>query len=161
MTDDQLLSVFDGGDPEPALLKLAAVCPSFGKNDLLLALRQLRDMPDRGDSLREAMKLFQGASLGSWGAFSVALGTGFGDIFSSKKDNAFRTIFRVMFETAAWDDEILFQPGFFDEVVTIRDALRRATGNTGYHDRRKLDMYEVFAEMADKLADKIRLHSGV
>jgi len=158
---DDIYSVFGGEDPESALLRLAVECPSFGKNDLLLVLRQLCDELDYMYLFTHTM---QNAFYGMQGIMANMAGstTDFVNLFFAKEQSALRTIFKIMFETSAWDDEILFQPGFLDEITSIRDACRRGAKESaaGLYDMHKLEMYKTFDEMVDRLADKIRLHSG-
>lgn len=64
----------------------------------------------------------------------------------------FRTLFRLMFETDRWDADILFQPGFLDFVVLMKDMCAEDMAGS----RIAGELYEIFAEMEDRLAEKIR-----
>ena len=128
MTKEEIYSVFDGGDPETALMKLAVSFPRFGRRDLEGVLRKLAMSRDEYSSR-------------SSGVLSIC----------SRGMDAFRTIFFIMFKTSAWDAEILFQPDFLPFVRGMKDLMARRL-----HRRSRLpDFYEEFAEMEDRLVAKI------
>ena len=128
MTLDDIYSVFDGGDPETVLMKLAVSFPCFGRRDLEDVLRKLASSKDRYDL--------------EW--------------LSKNKFKAFKTIFFIMFNTSLWDIEILFQPDFLPFVHNMRTKLAARAKASGYRDYWTSDLYEVFAEMEDRLVRKIR-----
>ena len=128
MTLDDIYSVFDGGDPETVLMKLAVSFPCFGRRDLEDVLRKLASSKDRYEL--------------EW--------------LSKNKFKAFKTIFFIMFNTGLWDVEILFQPDFLPFVHGMRTKLAARAKAFGYRDRWTSDLYEVFAEMEDCLVEKIR-----
>ena len=128
MTKEEIYSVFDGGDPETAIMKLAVSFPRFGRRDLEDVLRELASSKDRYEL--------------EW--------------LSKNKFKAFKTIFFIMFNTSLWDIEILFQPDFLPFVRGMRTKLAARAKASGYCDRWTSDLYEVFAEMEDRLVGKIR-----
>lgn len=132
MTKDEIYSVFDGGDPETALMKLAVSFPRFSCRDLEDVLRALAASEDE-------------YSLRFSGNLSIY----------SRSMYAFRTIFFIMFKTTAWDDEIVFQPDFLPFVRNMKENARMAYADTR-GSRWKGDIYEAFAEMEDRLVEKIR-----
>ena len=128
MTKEEIYSVFDGGDPETAIMKLAVSFPRFGRRDLEDVLRELASSKDRYEL--------------EW--------------LSKNKFKAFKTIFFIMFNTSLWDIEILFQPDFLPFVHGMKTKLAARDKAAGYRDRWTSDLYEVFAEMEDRLVEKIR-----
>lgn len=131
MTLDDIYSVFDGGDPETALMKLAVSFPHFGRRDLEDALRKLASSKDKRELEWLSKNRFKA--------------------FRSRGMDAFRTIFFIMFKTSAWDAEILFQPDFLLFVRDMKDLMAKRL-----HRRSRLpDFYEEFAEMEDRLVAKI------
>ena len=74
MTKEEIYSVFDGGDPETAIMKLAVSFPRFGRRDLEDVLRELASSRDRYEL--------------EW--------------LSKNKFKAFKTIFFIMFNTSLW-----------------------------------------------------------
>lgn len=136
MTKDEMYSVFDGRDPETALMKLAVSFPGFGLRDLEGVLRELASGEDRYRPGRPP-----GSRL---------------SVFRSCGMDALRTIFFIMFNTGLWDGEILFQPGFLQFVRGTKAELAARCRAAGYRDRWASDLYEAFAEMEDKLVEKIR-----
>lgn len=129
MTKEEIYSVFDGGDPEPALMKLAVSFPRFGRRDLEQVLLEL--LGSGADYARPSLAVFP----------------------RSRRDDAFRTIFFIMFKTDAWDAGILAQPGFLDFVGGLKRKAAMAGRQIGRSD---IDVYEAFAEMEDLLVEKIR-----
>jgi hypothetical protein len=143
VTKDEIYSVFDGGDPETALMKLAVSFPGFGLRDLEGVLRTLAW--SKGDYA------FSGPAAPSGVTFSSA------GLVRDRARDALRTVFFVMFRTGAWDGEILFQPDFLPFVREVKEGLARMCRASGWRDGRTSDMYEAFAEMEDRLVEKIRL----
>lgn len=138
MTKEEIYSVFDGGDPEPALMKLAVSFPRFGRRDLEQVLLEL--LGSGVDHARPSLSRPGPAR--------------FPAVFPrSHRDDAFRTIFFIMFKTDAWDAGILTQPGFLDFVGGLKRKAAMAGRQIGRSD---IDVYEAFAEMEDLLAEKIR-----
>ena len=136
MTLDDIYSVFDGGDPETVLMKLAVSFPCFGRRDLEDVLRKLASSKDRYELEWPSKNKFK--------------------TFRSYGMEAFRTIFFISFNTSLWDVEILFQPDFLPFVHGMRTKLAVRAKASGYRDRWTSDLYEVFAEMEDRLVEKIR-----
>lgn len=128
MTKEEIYSVFDGGDPETAVMKLAVSFPRFGRRDLEDVLRELASSKDRYEL--------------EW--------------LSKNKFKAFKTIFFIMFNTSLWDIEILFQPDFLPFVHGMKAKLAECAKAAGYRDHWTSDLYEVFAEMEDRIVGKIR-----
>lgn len=148
MTKDEIYSVFDGGDPEIALMKLAVSFPEFGLRDLEGAIKTLASSGDEyapDPSRRGPRPMASNSHL----------------LFPdpparSRGMDAFRTIFFIMFRTDAWDGEILTRPGFLDFVRSVKDELARRDRAAKYHDRWTSELYEALAEMEDRLAEKIK-----
>ena len=143
MTKEEIYSVFDGGDAETALMKLAVSFPGFGRRDLEGVLRTLASSKDE-----YTRSSFPGTARpppsGGLTFFNIPA------IFSRGRE-AFRTIFFIMFRTSAWDAEILFQPDFLPFVRGMKDLMTKRL-----HRRSRLpDFYEEFAEMEDRLVEKI------
>ena len=136
MTKEEKYSVFDGGDPETALMKLAVSFPRFGRRDLEDILRKLAFSKDRHELEWPPKNRFKA--------------------FRSYGMNALRTIFFICFNTGLWDVEILFQPDFLPFVHGMRTKLAARAKASGYRDRWTSDLCEVFAEMEDRLVEKIR-----
>ena len=136
MTLDDIYSVFDGGDPETVLMKLAVSFPCFGRRDLEDVLRKLASSKDRYEMEWPSKNKFK--------------------TFRSYGMEAFRTIFFICFNTSVWDVEILFQPDFLPFVHGMRTKLAERAKAARYRDRWTSDLYEVFAEMEDRLVEKIR-----
>ena len=128
MTKEEIYSVFDGGDAETALMKLAVSFPRFGRRDLEGVLRKLAASKDEY-SPRFIDKL----------------------PICSRGREAFRTIFFIMFKTSAWDAGILFQPDFLPFVRGMKDLMAKRLGSRSCLP----DFYEEFAEMEDRLVAKI------
>lgn len=139
MTLDDIYSVFDGGDPETAFMKLAVSFPHFGRRDLEDALRKLASSKDRHEL--------------EWPPKSRS------KAFRSYGMEALKTIFFIMFNTGLWDGEILFQPDFLPFVHGMKTKLAARDKAAGYRDRWTSDLYEAFAEMEDRLVEKIRSKS--
>lgn len=139
MTLDDIYSVFDGGDPETALMKLAVSFPHFGRRDLEDALRKLASSKDRRELEWLSKNRFKA--------------------FRSRGMDALKTIFFIMFNTGLWDGEILFQPDFLPFVHGMKTKLAARDKAAGYRDRWTSDLYEAFAEMEDRLVEKIRSKS--
>ena len=140
MTKDEMWSVFDGGDAETALVKLAVSFPGFGLRDLKGVLGALASA---GDSYYTAPD-----------PASVAPGFRAGCIRSRRQD-ALRTIFFIMFETGAWD-RILAQPDFLPFVRGVAAACWEKAEAGMYRSGSQLDLCEAFDEMRDRLAEKLR-----
>ena len=148
MTKDEIYSVFDGGDPEIALMKLAVSFPEFGLRDLEGVLKTLASSKDEyaPDLSRRSPRPVASNSYLPFPVLSAR----------SRGMDAFRTIFFIMFRTDVWDGEILTRPGFLDFVRSVKDALARRDRAAKYRDRWTSDLYEVIAEMEDRLAEKIK-----
>ena len=136
MTKEEIYSVFDGGDPEMALMKLAVSFPRFGRRDLEDVLRKLAFSKDRYELEWPSKNKFKA--------------------FRSYGMNSLRTIFFIMFNTGLWDMEILFQPDFLAFVHGMKTKLAECDKAARYRDRWTSDLYEAFAEMEDRLVEKIR-----
>ena len=145
MTLDDIYSVFDGGDPETALMKLAVSFPRFGRCDLEDVLRILASSKDE-----YTRPLFHIKHIAGGITYSRT------PTILSRGMEAFKTIFSIMFNTGLWDVEILFQPDFLPFVHGMRTKLAARAKATRYRDRWTSDLYEVFAEMEDRLVEKIR-----
>ena len=142
MTKDEIYSVFDGGDPEIALMKLAVSFPAFGRCELEDVLRVIAASEDEyGKNLLSSRQIGKSFAVPS---------------FSSRGKDALRTIFFIMFNTGLWDGEILFQPGFLPFVHGMKTKLAARDKAAGYRDRWTSDLYEAFAELEDRLVEKIR-----
>ena len=139
MTKEEIYSVFDGGDAETALIKLAVSFPRFGRRDLEQVLLEL--FRSGVDYARPSL------SRPAPARFQIAFPR-------SRRDDAFRTIFFIMFRTSAWDADILTQPGFLDFVGGLKRKAAMAGRQIGRSS--DIDVYEAFAEMEDLLAEKIR-----
>lgn len=147
MTKKEIYSVFDGGDAETALMKLAVSFPRFGRRDLEEVLTTLAAEEPEIEFEFGLRSLSPGALGLPPGASAYALPKAV-----NRTADAFRTIFFIMFRTGAWDADILFQPDFMPFVRNMKDGAARAV----YFDRRASDLYETFAEMEERLAEKIR-----
>lgn len=145
MTLDDIYSVFDGGDPEMALMKLAVSFPRFGRRDLEDVLRVLALSKD--EYTRPLFHIKHVAGGITYSRTPTIL---------SRGREALKTIFFIMFRTTAWDGEILFQPDFLPFVHDMKTKLAARDKAAGYRDRWTSDLYEAFAEMEDRLVEKIR-----
>ena len=148
MTKDEIYSVFDGGDPETALMKIAVSFPRFGRRDLEDVLRILTSSKDE-----YTRPLFHIKHVAGGIAYSRT------PTIFSRGGEALKTIFFIMFRTAAWDGEILFQPDFLPFVHDMKTKLAARDKAAGYRDRWTSDLYEAFVEMEDRLVEKIRSKS--
>ena len=148
MTKDEIYSVFDGGDPEIALMKLAVSFPEFGLRDLEGVIKTLASSKDEyaPDPTRRNTRPM---ALNSHLLFPDTP-------VRSRSMDAFRTIFFIMFRTDVWDGEILMRPGFLDFVRSVKDKLACKDRAAKYRDRWTSDLYEALAEMEDRLAEKIK-----
>ena len=145
MTKDEIYSVFDGGDPETALIKIAVSFPCFGRRDLEDVLRILTLSKD--EYTRPLFHIKRVASGITYSRMPTIL---------SRGGEALKTIFFIMFRTTAWDGEILFQPDFLSFVRDTKTKLAARDKAAGYRDRWTSDLYEAFAEMEDRLVEKVR-----
>ena len=151
MTKKEIYSVFDGGDAETALMKLAVSFPRFGRRDLEEVLTTLAAEEPEVEFEFGLRRLSPGALSLPPGTSAYALPT-----VVNRTADAFRTIFFIMFRTGAWDADILFQPDFMPFVRRVKAGLADAMRRGGHFGRLVSDLYETFAEMEERLAEKIR-----
>lgn len=168
MTYDEVKGLFGKEDRSPGetLLRLSAERPDFGASDLISLFETVRTNFRKGDDMNFDV-CASGTSISKYMAF-ITSARQTRTYYSS--DIVFRNVWRVMFETSEWDQDILFQPDFFgkfSEFVSASKPKPRRARRTFVSipsrdapERDALDFWEAMAEFQDALAEKIRIASG-
>lgn len=170
---EEIVQVFGQDDTDAAttVIRLAAECPSFGLRDFFSVIDEVVRM--RGTAL-DVNSSYREVLLGSRQVGKPAHGIGaalssFRKMYESGtyyvSDIVFRNLYRVLFDTDAWDNDVLFKPEFAEELAgRVAEMEKRISGQSrpGPEPVSKyLDMFEKLSEFMEKATEKIRVRSGI
>jgi len=170
---EEIVKVFGQDDTDAAttVIRLAAECPSFGMRDFFSvideAVRIRGTALDVNPSYREALLGSRQVGKPAHG-ISAALSS-FRRLYESGtyyvSDIVFRNLYRVLFDTDAWDDDVLFRPEFAEELADrVAEVKKRISGSSkrdSEHVSKYLDMFETLSEFMEKATEKIQVRSGI
>lgn len=170
---EKIVQVFGQGDTDAAttVIRLAAECPSFGMRDFFFVIDEVVRMRgtelDVNPSYREVLSSSRQVGKPMYG-ISATLSS-FRKMCESGtyyvSDIVFRNLCRVLFDTDAWDDDVIFKPEFSEELAgRVAEMKKRISGPSGLGPEpvlKYLDMFKKLSEFMEKATEKIQARSGI